>query len=162
MFLTKKHISRRTVLRGMGVAVALPFLESMVPAQTPVRKTAAASRTRFCAVELIHGAAGSAANKEAKHYWSPAKEGRDFDFTPSLLSLEPYRDYITIVSDTDFNGARAWTAKEEGSDHTRSSAVYLTGAHPKMTEGADVYNGTSIDQLYAQRFGQDTPLPSIQ
>jgi hypothetical protein len=82
--------------------------------------------------------------------------------TPTLQSLEPFRDYLTIVTDTDLNGARSWTAKEEGADHTRSSAVWLTGAHPKMTEGADIQCGPSIDQIYAQKFGQDTPLPSIQ
>lgn len=164
MFITKKHISRRTVLRGMGAAVALPFMESMVPAQTPLRKTAAAPRTRLCAIEIVHGAAGSTLTGQKMHYWSPGKEGADFEFTPesSLISLAPYREYLTIVTDTDLNGARAWNAREEGSDHTRSSAVFLTAAHPKMTEGADVFCGPSIDQVYAQKFGQDTPLPSIQ
>ena len=73
-----------------------------------------------------------------------------------------YRDYLTIVSDTDLHPATAWAAAEEGADHFRSSAVYLTAAHPKMTEGSDYFVGTSIDQLYAQKFGQETPLPSIQ
>jgi hypothetical protein len=162
MFLTKKHISRRTVLRGAGAALALPFLESMVPAQTPLKKSAAAPRTRLCTIEMVHGAAGSTRTGEKLHYWSPAQEGSDFEFSPTLISLKPYREYITIVSNTDLNGARPWSPKEEGADHTRSSAVYLTGAHPKMTEGADVECGPSIDQIYAQKFGQDTPLPSIQ
>src|SRR2546423_9269347 len=114
MFVSKKHISRRTVLRGMGAAVALPFLEAMVPAQTPVRKTAAAAKTRLCAIEMVHGAAGSTMTGQKLFYWSPEKEGRDFEFneTNAMLSLRPYRDYLTIVGDTDLNGARAWNAKE--------------------------------------------------
>ena len=80
----------------------------------------------------------------------------------SLEPLAPFRDYITIISDTDLHPATSWAASEEGADHFRSSAVYLTAAHPKMTEGSDYFVGTSLDQLYAQRFGQDTPLPSIQ
>ena len=80
----------------------------------------------------------------------------------TLKPLEPYRDYLTIVSDTDLHPATAWAAAEEGADHFRSSAVFLTAAHPKMTEGSDYFVGTSIDQFYAQKFGQDTPLPSIQ
>jgi hypothetical protein len=134
----------------------------MVPAQTPVAKTAAAPKTRLACIEMVHGAAGSTADGTEKHYWSPAEEGRDFKFSQTLEPLEPLREYITVVSDTDLHPATAWSAAEEGADHFRSSAVYLTAAHPKMTEGSDYFAGTSIDQLYAQRFGQDTPLPSIQ
>jgi hypothetical protein len=162
MFITRKHLSRRTVLRGMGVSLALPLLDSMVPAQTPVAKTAAAPKTRLACIEMVHGAAGSTADGTEKHYWSPAEEGRNFKFSQTLEPLEPLREYITVVSDTDLHPATAWAAAEEGADHFRSSAVYLTAAHPKMTEGSDYFVGTSIDQLYAQRFGQDTPLPSIQ
>jgi hypothetical protein len=162
MFITRKHLSRRTVLRGMGVSLALPLLDSMVPAQTPVAKTAAAPKTRLACIEMVHGAAGSTADGTEKHYWSPAEEGRDFKFSQTLEPLEPLREYITVVSDTDLHPATAWSAAEEGADHFRSSAVYLTASHPKMTEGSDYFAGTSIDQLYAQRFGQDTPLPSIQ
>ncbi|PYT13753.1 MAG: hypothetical protein DMG59_19480 [Acidobacteria bacterium] len=143
MFITKKHLSRRTVLRGMGVTVALPLLDSMVPAQTPVSKTAASPKTRLACIEMVHGAAGSTGEGSEKHYWSPEKEGRDFAFSQSLEPLEPFREYITIVSDTDLHPATAWSAAEEGADHFRSSAVYLTAAHPKMTEGSDYYVGTS-------------------
>src|ERR1700683_2059634 len=162
MVITKKYLSRRTMLRGMGVSLALPLLDSMVPAQTPLAKTAAAAKTRLACIEMVHGAAGSTAEGSSKFYWGPEKVGRDFDFSLSLEPLEPYRDYITIVSDCDLHPATAWAASEEGADHFRSSAVYLTAAHPKMTEGSDYFVGTSIDQLYAQQFGQDTPLPSIQ
>jgi Protein of unknown function (DUF1552) len=162
MFITKKHLSRRTVLRGMGASVALPFLDAMAPAQTPVAKTAAAGKTRLCCIEMVHGAAGSTAEGSVKNYWAPAKEGRDFDWSLSLEPLKDFRDDITIVSDTDIHAGTAWSAAEEGGDHFRSSAVYLTCAHPKMTESSDYECGTSFDQLYAQYAGQDTPLPSIQ
>lgn len=162
MYITQKHLSRRTLLRGLGVAVGLPLLDSMVPAQTALRKTAATPRTRLAAIEMVHGAAGSTIDGIAKHYWSPEKEGADFEFTPTLSPLEPFRNYLTVVSDTDLNNATALAPSEEGADHTRSSAVFLTAAHPKMTEGSDIALGPSLDQIYAQRFGQDTPLPSIQ
>ena len=162
MYITKKHLSRRTVLRGMGVSLALPFLDSMVPAQTPLRKTAASPKSRLTCIEMVHGAAGSTQEGTVKHYWEPEKEGANFDFSFSLTPLEPYRDYITVITRTDCTAAQAITPNEEGADHFRSSAVYLTAAHPKQTEGSDVFCGPSIDQLYAQRYGQDTPLPSIQ
>src|ERR1700689_3356427 len=161
-FITKKHISRREVLRGMGVALSLPLLDPMVPAQTPIGKTAASPQTRLACIEMVHGAAGSTGEGTTKHYWAPEKEGADFEFSQTLEPLAPYRDYITIVSNTDLHPATASAAAEEGADHFRSSAVYLTAAHPKMTEGSDYYVGASIDQIYAQQLGQDTPLPSIQ
>jgi hypothetical protein len=162
MFITKKHLPRRSFLQGMGAAVALPLLESMIPAQTPVRQTAASPRSRLVCIEMVHGSAGSTQDGIDKHYWMPEKEGADFDFTMIMKPLEPFRDYITVVTHTDLRGAEAWRAAEEGADHFRSSAVFLTAAHPKQTEGSDVYSGSSIDQIYAQKFGQDTPLPSIQ
>ncbi len=162
MYITQKHLSRRTVLKGMGATMALPFLEAMVPAQTPLRKTAAASRTRLACVEMVHGSAGSTVYGLERNLWMPAAEGRGFEFTPILKPLEPYRDYVTLVTHTDLHAAEAWTAAEEGADHFRSSAVFLTAAHPKQTEGSDVHAGTSVDQSYANQFGQDTPLPSIQ
>src|SRR5580704_15789090 len=161
-FITRKHVSRREVLRGVGVALSLPLLDSMVPAQTPLAKTAASPQTRLACIEMVHGAAGSTGEGTAKHYWSPEKEGADFEFSQTLEPLAPYRDYITIVSNTDLHPATAWDAAEEGADHFRSSACYLTAAHPKMTEGSDYYVGASIDQIVAQQLGQDTPLPSIQ
>ena len=162
MYITQKHLSRRAVLRGMGATMALPLLDAMVPAQTLLRKTAAAPRTRLACIELVHGSAGSTQDGIDKHYWMPATEGADFDFTMILKPLEPFRKYLTVVTQTDLRAAEAWSAAEEGADHFRSSAVFLTAAHPKQTEGSDVVAGTSIDQIYAQRFGQDTPLPSMQ
>lgn len=161
-YITKKHLSRRMVLRGMGAALGLPLLDSMVPAQTPLSKTAAATKTRLCCIEMVHGSAGATGEGTNLHYWSPAKEGSDFEWSQTLEPLKDFRDYLTIVSDTDLHPATAWSAAEEGADHFRSSAVYLTAAHPKMTEGSDYFVGTSIDQLYAQQCCQDTPLPSMQ
>jgi hypothetical protein len=162
MFLTKKHISRRTVLRGLGLTVALPFLDAMTPAQTPLRKTAAVPRSRLACVEMVHGSAGSTPEGLSKNYWSPQQAGTDFDFSYSLEPLTPFRDYLTIVSGTDARTAEAHAPTEGGADHFRSSAVFLTAAHAKQTAGPDISNGTSIDQIYAQRFGQDSRLPSIQ
>src|ERR1700680_539367 len=162
MFITKKHLSRRTILRGVGASLALPLLDSMVPAQTPLAKTAASPRSRLCCIEMVHGSAGSTVDGSNKHYWSPEKEGSDFEFTQTLEPLAPLRDYITVISDTDLRPAGAFADAEEGGDHFRSSSVFLTAAHPKLTMGADIFCGTSIDQLYARQFGQDTPLPSLQ
>src|SRR5580704_14082607 len=99
MFITRKHISRRTVLRGAGIALGLPLLESMVPAQTPIAKTAATPKSRLCCIEMVHGSAGSTGEGTNKHYWSPEKAGSDFEMSQTLEPLAPYRDYLTIVSD---------------------------------------------------------------
>src|SRR5205809_5327074 len=166
MFITRKPISRRTVLKSMGVTVALPLLDAMVPARTAWAKTAAAAsagKTRLLCMEMVHGSAGSTVIGLKKNLWAPAAVGRDFDLSPSSLSpLEPFRDYVTIVSNTDVRGAEAVTLPEIGGDHFRSSAVFLTQSHPKQTQGSDVHAGTSFDQIYARKFGQDTPIPSMQ
>ena len=166
-FITGKHLPRRTVLRGMGVTLALPFLDAFVPAGRPWRRVAAAQSlddpTRLVCIENVHGAAGSTEYGAAQHLWSPAATGGEFDLTPSALSpLEPYRDVLTIISDTDVAPAEAVTPPEIGGDQFRSSATFLTQSHPKQTESSDVRSGVSIDQLYAQRFGQTTPIPSMQ
>jgi Protein of unknown function (DUF1552) len=162
-FITGKHMPRRTFLRGFGATVGLPLLDAMVPAGRVWRSTRETDPIRLVAIEIVHGAAGSSPLGAAQHLWAPAKVGRDFDLTPSALSpLEPYRDYLTIISNTDCRMAEAYSAPEIGGDHFRSSAVFLTQAHPTQTESSDVYVGTSLDQLYAQRYGQDTPIPSMQ
>ena len=98
-----QHISRRTVLRGMGATVALPFLDAMVPAGQPWAKTAAIlDRTRLICLEIVHGSAGSTAWGASQNLWAPAAEGHEFDLSPSaMLPLEPYRDYLSIISNTD-------------------------------------------------------------
>ena len=163
MFITRRALSRRTVLRGMGAAVALPLLDAMVPAAAAFQEMRAVlPKSRFVGIEIVHGSAGSTEYGSKHHLWSPTTDGRDFEFTKILAPLEPLREYTTVVSGTDCSGADPFTAEEVGADHFRSSAVFLTAAHPKQTEGSDIRNGPSIDQIYARAHGQDTPLPSIQ
>jgi hypothetical protein len=163
MYITNRRLSRRTVLKGMGATVALPLLEAMVPARRTLAATAAGRKVRLVAIEMVHGSAGSTAIGIKKNLWAPAAVGSEFDLGPtSLVSLEPFRDYLTIVSNTDVRNAEAFTAPEIGGDHFRSSAVFLTQVHPKQTQGSDVHAGTSLDQIYAKKFGQDTAIPSIQ
>ena len=163
-FITGKHIERRTFLRGMGATVALPFLDAMVPAgRLGASSAARLDVTRLVAIEMVHGAAGSNEWGATHNLWAPAAVGRSFDLTPSaLLPLDPWREYLTIISNADVRMAEPFQPNEIGGDHFRSSAVFLTQQHPKQTEGSDVYVGTSLDQLHAQRFGQDTPIPSMQ
>ena len=163
MFITQKHLSRRSALKGIGATVALPFLEAMVPARTALAKTAAAPRVRLAAFEMVHGSAGATVVGLQKNMWSPAATGKAFDLSPSSLApLEPFRDYLTIVSNTDVRNAEAFELPEIGGDHFRSSAVFLTQCHPKQTQGSDVFAGTSLDQFYAAKVGGDTPIPSMQ
>src|SRR6058998_274504 len=170
MFISNKTISRRTVLRGMGAAVALPFLEAMVPARTifanpstALGAGAAGGKLRFVALEMVHGSAGSTAFGIQKHLWAPAATGSGFDLGPSALSpLEPFRTYLTIVSNADVRNAEAFTAPEIGGDHFRSSAVFLTQSHCKQTQGSDLHAGVSLDQIFANKYGQETPIPSMQ
>jgi hypothetical protein len=163
-FITGKKIPRRTFIRGASASVALPFLDAMVPAGRVWSKAPRVDDpTRLVAIEIVHGAAGCNEWGASQNLWAPEAVGRDFDLSPSaLLPLEPYRDYLTIISNTDVRNAEAAQAQEIGGDHFRSSAVYLTQAHPKQTESSDVSVGISLDQIYAQRFGQDTPIPSMQ
>jgi uncharacterized protein DUF1552 len=165
-FITGTHIPRRTMLRGLGATIALPFLDAMTPARGLWSRTAHAAsldRTRLVCIEMVHGAAGANEWGATQHLWSPAAAGRAFDLAPSALApLEPFRSRLTIVSDTDVRPAEAVTPPEIGGDHFRSSAVFLTQTHPKQTESSDVRAGVSLDQIYARRFGQDTPIPSMQ
>ena len=114
-------------------------------------------------MEMVHGAAGSTAYGIRKNMWAPAEVGSGFDLTPSSLQpLEPYRKALTIVSNTDCRNAEAFLPPEIGADHFRSAAVFLTQARPKQTQGSDVFAGTSLDQIYAQKIGDQTPIPSMQ
>jgi Protein of unknown function (DUF1552) len=161
MFITQKHMSRRQVLKGVGVTVALPLLDAMVPARGWAQ--AARPKVRLAAIEMVHGSAGATKFGAEKNMWSPAQVGRNYDLTPSSLSpLEGFRDHLTIISNTDVRNAEAFEAPEIGGDHFRSSAVFLTQMHPRQTQGSDVRVGTSLDQHYAQKNGQDTAIPSLQ
>jgi hypothetical protein len=152
MFITKKHISRRTVLRGAGAALALPFLESMVPAATALAQTAATPKQRFVGLFVPHGMAPG--------YWVPDKEGTGFEFPFCFKPLEPFREYTTIMSGLHSRSAEP-PPGVTGADHW-VAAAFLCGNKPKKTAGADVYAGTTIDQIIAEKIGQDTLLPSMQ
>ena len=123
-FITKKHISRRTVLRGAGAALALPLLDSMVPAQTHVSKTAASPLSRLACIEMVHGAAGSTDEGVRKHLWSPEKDGPDFEFSYSLKPLAPFGISTTIVNPGFFRTELL----------TQASAIY---AEPSIADYAD-------------------------
>jgi len=151
MFITKKHIPRRAFLRGLGVTVALPLLDSMVPAQTPLRKTAASPVKRFVGIWHPHGAAPG--------YWSPLQQGANFDFSFITKPLEPFRDRVVLISGLDLPDAAA-TTDEPGGDHARG-AVLLSGARPRRN-AVSPYLGVTIDQVIANKFGQDTILSSLQ
>ena len=131
--------------------MALPFLESMVPAQTPLQRTAANPKTRFGAIYIPHG---SVIDK-----WKPKTAGDGFEMTEILKPLEPYRDRLTIVSNLAHPAAYGGDGSA-GVHHARSSAVYLSGVHPES--GAKASLGITVDQMIAQRQGQDTPLPSLE
>jgi hypothetical protein len=167
MFISNKHISRRMMLRGIGATVALPFLDAMIPARRVFAQGSSAApggkKLRFVALEVVHGSAGSTPIGIQKNLWAPAAVGNAFDLSPGVLSpLEPFRDAITIVSNADVRNAEAFTAPEIGGDHFRSSAVFLTQSHPKQTQGSDLHAGVSLDQIFAARYGQETPIPSMQ
>ena len=149
-FITKKHLPRRTFLRGAGVAISLPLLDSMIAAQTPLARTAANPRSRLGCIYVPHGA--------TMDKWTPAQEGKGFEFTEILKPLEKYRDRLVVVSNLAHPQA-AGVGSDAGADHARSAAVFLSGAHP---EKESVHVGTTIDQIVAEKLGQDTPLPSME
>jgi hypothetical protein len=146
MFITKTALPRRTFLRGVGAAVGLPLLEAMVPALTATAKTVATPKMRFGAVYIPHGA--------IMDQYTPRTAGRGFEFMPILKSLEPFRDSLMIVSNLDRPG--------DDDSHATASAAWLSGAIAKKTEGQDFYLGTTIDQIIAQKVGQETPFPSLE
>ena len=152
MFITKKKISRRTVLKGAGAALALPFLDAMVPAGTAQALTAAERPTRFVGLFVPHGMAPG--------WWVPNKEGTDFDYPFCWKPLEPYRDQVTIMSGLHSTSAEP-PPGVTGADHW-VAAAFLCADKPKKTAGADVRAGTSIDQIIAQKIGRETLLPSME
>ncbi|HEY2842282.1 MAG TPA: DUF1552 domain-containing protein, partial [Bryobacteraceae bacterium] len=139
---------RRTFLRGMGVTLALPLLDSMIPAQTLTRNTAAAPSPRLGFVYVPHGA--------IMDKWTPATEGAGFEFSPILKPLEPFRDRLTIVSGMGHRAADSTAV------HSLSPTTWLSGVRPKPTQGTDAYAGVTADQIAAQTIGQDNILPSME
>jgi hypothetical protein len=154
VFLTRKHLSRRTFLQGVGATVALPLLDSMVAAQTPLGTTAAAGKSRFIAIYVPHGA--------TMDKWTPAAEGTGFAFSEILKPLEPFRDRLNVVSGLahPYVAGAGGADVSAGANHTRAAAVFLTGAVPQR--GAQAHLGMSADQAVAGHIGQDTPLPSLE
>ena len=157
-FITKRALPRRTFLRGAGVALGLPLLDSMVPALSALADTPAAVASRLGFIYMPNGVAK---NSSGIDYWTPATEGRNFEMSQILAPLEPFRDRLLVVSGLDQNQAEAGNDGASG-DHTRGTSSWLTGVYPKRTEGADVRNGISADQIAAPVLGKDTALPSLE
>ena len=147
--MTRKALSRRTLLRGGGAALALPLLDCMIPAFTPLANAAGLPKLRFGAVYFPNGA--------IMQQFTPKQFGTNFEFTPILKPLEPFRDGLVVVT----NLCRSHPGSQVG-DHAVSAAGFLTGVWPKRTEAEDVLANTTIDQVVAKRIGQETPLPSIE
>ncbi|MEP7245652.1 MAG: DUF1552 domain-containing protein, partial [Gammaproteobacteria bacterium] len=151
IYLTRRHLSRRALLRGAGAVLALPFLESMIPAGAARGATASKPRTRLACVYVPHGAVMS--------HWTPAQVGAGFEFPEILKPFEPFRDRVNVVSGLTLPLAYGQDASA-GANHTRSSAVFLTGAKPGV--GSEAELGISVDQAAAKHIGQDAPLPSLE
>ena len=153
MLITKRHLSRRTMLRGFGAAVALPLLDGMVPALTALSRTAAAGARRMAVVYTPNGM--------MMPDWTPRGEGSGFGFSPILSSLEPHRERLLVLSGLE--DKYGWPQADEGAgDHARASATFLTGVHVKKTEGADIRGGVSMDQIAARALGSETQLASLE
>jgi hypothetical protein len=150
MFITQKHLSRRTLLRGAGSVLALPLLDAMTPALAQV----AATPPRLSCIYIPHGAT------MAK--WTPAQEGKDFAFSEILAPLESYRDYLNVISGLANTPVGPWQGEDSGGaqNHSRAAAAFLTAAHP--VKGDMAFVGESLDQVVAQTLGADTPLPSLE
>jgi hypothetical protein len=146
VFLTKRSLPRRTFLRGAGATLALPLLDAMVPALTPIVRTAAAPQRRIGFVYIPHGV--------IMDQWTPSAAGAGFELTQILAPLAPFRDSLVVVSNL--------TRAEVNSNHAVSSACWLTGVPPKRTDGPDFRAGVSVDQVIAKQIGQDTTFPSIE
>ena len=151
MYVTKKHLPRRTVLKGLGTALALPFLDSMVPALTALSKTAAAAVKRFGVFYVPNGM--------SMPYWSPEQEGPLNELPPTMRSLTAFKDHVLLCGGLDDEAANL---VKGGGDHSRSAGTFLTCVPYKLTAGADVYAATSMDQIAARELGKETELTSLE
>ena len=147
MFLFKKHLSRRTVLKGAGATIALPLLDAMIPAGTALAQTVARPSPRLAFVYFPHGA--------LQEEWTPTKTGRDFDFPYILKPLEPLREYVTVVSGLRNKGG------ESSSPHGIIEETWLNCVSPRQ-RNARSGAGVTVDQIAARHFGKDTSLPSLE
>jgi Protein of unknown function (DUF1552) len=145
-FVSRKHLSRRRLLRGTGAAIALPFLDAMAPAfaraTKPVRR-----------IGVVYVPNGVIMNQ-----WTPAEAGPDFVYTRILKPLEPYREQVAVISGLCNNAA----SKAKGGGHAKTSGSFLSSCPPKLTAGADVHAGTTFDQVAAKRWASETRVPSLQ
>ena len=151
IYLTRRHLSRRALLRGAGAALALPLLESMLPAGRLRAAPASQPRARLACIYVPHGA--------VMNKWTPATAGTGFEFPEILQPLEPFRERVNVISGTTLPLAYGQDASA-GANHTRSSAVYLSGASPGV--GSEAELGITVDQVAAKHIGQDAPLPSLE
>ena len=158
MIITKRALPRRTFLRGAGAALALPLLDAMVPAMSALADTPAKPLRRLGFVYMPNGVA---MNHSGIDYWTPLGEGRNYGMSQILAPLTPFRDRMVVISGLDHNQAEAGDDGASG-DHTRGTSSWLTGVYPKRTEGADVRNGISADQIAAATLGRETSLPSLE
>jgi len=145
MFISKKHLPRRTFLRNLGVGVGLPLLDAMIPAATALAQTAASAPPRMGFIYFPHGAVMS--------NWTPDQQGRDFELKSILQPLAPFKNALTIVSGLE-------NKRANGPVHAITPGTWLHGNSPRVSH--DPYGGTTIDQIAAQHIAQDTPLPSIE
>jgi hypothetical protein len=153
MMVFRRSIPRRTFLHGAGTALALPLLDAMFPAFASAAQTAAATARRLSFFAVPNGI--------IMDKWTPAAVGRDYPFTPVLEPLASFKDRMLVVSGLANNEARKLEFEIAG-DHPRACSAYLTAAHPKMTSGADIQCGVSVDQVAASELGRRTPLPSLE
>jgi len=155
MMIFKKAIPRRTFLRGLGATLALPLLDGMVPAFASSMDTSAKAATRL---SIVYIPTGLIMDK-----WTPAAEGSAFGITPIMEPLAPFRDRFVVLSGLALKNADALLPGEGAvGNHSRASATFLSGVHPKKTEGADLEAGTTIDQIVAKEFGKKTQLASLE
>ena len=145
---TKKHLSRRTFLHGVGATIALPYLDAMTPAFASTAKPVTRAAFVYTANGII------------MKDWTPTETGNNFDLSKTLSPLRNFQDQTVVISGLDHKNGEA--LGDGPGDHARAGASWLTGAHPKKTRGADIRNGQSIDQAIAQQIGQTTPLPSLE
>jgi hypothetical protein len=151
MIVMKKHLDRRTFLRGVGTALALPLLDAMAPAFSDTKTlTSRPVRLGFAYVP----------NGIIMDRWTPNADGVGFEFTPTMKALEPFRDRLVVLSNLAQINGRA--LGDGPGDHARAGATWLTGVHPKKTEGADIHAGVSADQIAAKEFGKQTQLGSLE
>ena len=153
MMIFKKSIPRRTFLRGAGTALALPLLDAMFPAFASAAETASKTATRLSFFTVPNGI--------IMDKWPPGSVGNGYEITPTLEPLAAFKDCILLLSGLANNEARKLEFEIAG-DHPRACSAYLTATHPKMTSGADIHCGVSVDQIAARELGKHTQLPSLE